>query len=48
MWASLLAATITKRASQLAFSRKKRSMTSPDVIECIGEAFDRSIDQLLS
>ena len=46
IWASILASTVTKRSSALAFSNKKRSTTSPDIIEYIGQAFEDSIDNI--
>jgi hypothetical protein len=40
LWGALLASVVTKRAAEKAFALKKRSMTTPDVIECLGEAFE--------
>lgn len=37
---SILASTVVKRAAQLAFQDKKRSMTAPDVLNNIGNALD--------
>lgn len=36
---SILAATVVKKASELGFAEKGRSMTSPDVMKAIGKAF---------
>ena len=41
VYASVLACVVTKRAAALAYESKKRSMTSPDVIDFIGVAFDQ-------
>ena len=41
VYASVLASVVTKRAAALAYESKKRSMTSPDVIDFIGVAFDQ-------
>jgi len=38
--ASVLAATVTKRAAQRAFALKRRATTTPDIIEKIGSAFE--------
>ena len=38
--ACLLAATVTRRASALAFAQRRRAMTAPDMLECIGAAFE--------
>ena len=38
--ASVLASVVTKRAAQRAFAVKKRSTTTPDIIENIGSAFE--------
>jgi NAD(P)H-hydrate repair Nnr-like enzyme with NAD(P)H-hydrate dehydratase domain len=35
----MLAAMVSKRASELAFAEKGRSMTAPDVVEQLGAAF---------
>ena len=40
IWTSILALAVTKKASNLAFKKFKRSMTSPDVLQHIGEAFE--------
>ena len=40
IWTSILALAVTKKASNLAFKKFKRSMTSPDVLQHLGEAFD--------
>lgn len=37
--ASLLAASVVKKASELGFAAKGRSMTSPDVMQQLGKAF---------
>lgn len=37
--ACVFASTVSKKAAELAFSTKGRSMTAPDVIEHIGQAF---------
>ena len=37
--ACVLASSVSKKAAELAFGNKGRSMTAPDVIERIGEAF---------
>ena len=40
IWTSILALAVTKKASNLAFLKFKRSMTSPDVLQHLGEAFE--------
>jgi ATP-dependent NAD(P)H-hydrate dehydratase len=40
IWTSILALAVTKKASNLAFNKFKRSMTSPDVLQHLGEAFE--------
>jgi ATP-dependent NAD(P)H-hydrate dehydratase len=42
IWTSILALAVTKKASNLAFKKFKRSMTSPDVLQHLGEAFEIS------
>ena len=37
--ACILASVVTRRAAELAFREKGRSMTAPDVIEHLGRAF---------
>lgn len=37
---AMLAITVVKQASAIAFAHKGRSMSSPDVLQTIGEAFD--------
>ena len=39
IYACIFASTVTKKASELAYAHKKRAMTTPDVIENIGPAF---------
>lgn len=39
MWAAALASTVTRRASARAFGLQQRAMTSPDVLQQIGPAF---------
>lgn len=39
--ASVLGASVVKVASKLAFQEKGRSMTSPDVLEALGKAFQQ-------
>ena len=46
VWASILASVVTKRASRLAFRRRRRSMTAPDVIDSLGEAFDEVVGEI--
>jgi hypothetical protein len=37
--ACILASVVSKKAAELAFARKGRAMTAPDVVEQIGAAF---------
>jgi hypothetical protein len=37
--AALFSAAVVRRSAALAFKHKGRSVTSPDIIECIGPAF---------
>ena len=39
IYACIFASAVTKKASELAYTHKKRAMTTPDVIENIGPAF---------
>jgi ATP-dependent NAD(P)H-hydrate dehydratase len=40
----ILAATVVRAASSAAFLKKGRAMTSPDILEELGRAFERSIE----
>jgi hypothetical protein len=42
--ASVLASCVVKRASRLAFEQRKRSMTAPDVLNYIGIAFEKMLE----
>lgn len=42
--ACLLAATVVKKASELAFAQSKRSTTSPLIMDKIGEAFESVVN----
>jgi NAD(P)H-hydrate repair Nnr-like enzyme with NAD(P)H-hydrate dehydratase domain len=44
MWAAALASTVTRRASSRAFRLQQRAMTSPDVLQQIGPAFQDFCD----
>lgn len=37
--ACVLASVVTKRASAMAFERHGRSVTAPDILDCVGKAF---------
>lgn len=39
-WACIFASTLVRRAGKLGFERKRRSMTSPDVIDSIGDSYE--------
>jgi len=39
IYACIFASSVTKKASELAYAHMKRAMTTPDVIENIGPAF---------
>ena len=39
-WVAFISSVLVKRASKLAFSAKKRAMTSPEVLRQIGAAFE--------
>jgi len=43
LWAGVLASAVTRRAAQSAFSLKKRSTTTPDIISELGAAFESII-----
>jgi ATP-dependent NAD(P)H-hydrate dehydratase len=43
LWAGVLASAVTRRAAQSAFSLKKRSTTTPDIIAELGAAFESLI-----
>jgi len=40
MWACVLASLVTKRSAELAFEDKKRSTTTPDILEKVGRSFE--------
>ena len=40
LWACIFASTLVRKAGKLGFVRKKRAMTSPDVIDSIGESYE--------
>ena len=42
---SILASMVTKRASQYAFQDRRRSMTTPDVINTIGMSFESLVEE---
>lgn len=42
--ACMLAATVVKKAAELAFAQSKRSTTSPLIMDKIGEAFETVVD----
>lgn len=44
-YAAVLASTVTKWASTLAFSEVGRSMTAPDVLQQVGRAFARAVPE---
>lgn len=45
IYACIFASTVAKRAAELAFADKRRSMTAPDVIERIGTAFQDIVQE---
>ncbi len=40
LWAAWTACVLTKRSAKAAFAARRRSMTAPDVLDCVGPAFD--------
>jgi ATP-dependent NAD(P)H-hydrate dehydratase len=42
--ASIGGCLLTRRASFLAFSSKKRALVTPDILEYIGEAFEQTLE----
>jgi hypothetical protein len=44
--ACMLAATVVKKAAELAFAQSKRSTTSPLIMDKIGEAFETVVNPL--
>lgn len=45
IYACIFASTVAKRAAELTFADKGRSMTAPDVIERIGTAFQDIVQE---
>lgn len=43
--ACFLASVVTKRASQAAFAKKHRAMTSPNVLDAIGDVFEAMMSE---
>ena len=44
LYAAMLTATVTKKASALAFKQMGRSMTAPDVLQHLGRSFASVVD----
>ena len=40
LWAAWTACVVTKRSATAAFAVRRRSMTAPDVLDCVGSVFD--------
>ena len=40
LWSCTFASSLVRRASKIAFTKKRRSMMSPDVIDAIGDSFE--------
>lgn len=45
LFAAILSSIVVKRASGYAYQTKKRSMTTPDLIENLGDAFENTINR---